>query len=96
MPDAIVTSGSLLGRRCDPPQFVKEIIENAEELHVHDDWTQMMLKTGKYKSSDIYPRPHDPELLKQYEDKNSIRGKRLIAGWSNDYLMGILKSLAKK
>ncbi len=51
-----------------PPQFVKEIIDNAEELHVHDDWTQMMLKTGKYKSSDIYPRPHDPELLKAYED----------------------------
>jgi predicted transposase YbfD/YdcC len=35
-------------------------------------------------------------LLKQYEDKNSIRGKRLIAGWNNDYLMDILKSLAKK
>ena len=51
-----------------PSQFVKEIIENAEELHVHDEWTQMMLKTGKYKSSDIYPRPHDPELLKAYED----------------------------
>jgi 4-hydroxy-4-methyl-2-oxoglutarate aldolase len=51
-----------------PPQFVKEIIENAEELHVHDEWTQMMLKTGKYKSSDIYPSPRDPELKKQYEE----------------------------
>ena len=51
-----------------PPQFVKEIVENAEELHVHDDWTQMMLKTGKYKSSDIYPSPRDPELKKQYEE----------------------------
>lgn len=50
-----------------PPQFVSEIVTNAEELHVHDEWTQMMLKTGKYKSSDIYPRPRDPELLKQYE-----------------------------
>ncbi len=50
-----------------PPQFVKEIIDNAEELHVHDEWTQMMLKTGKYKSSDIYPTPRDPELKKQYE-----------------------------
>jgi 4-hydroxy-4-methyl-2-oxoglutarate aldolase len=51
-----------------PPQFVKEIVENAEELHVHDDWTQMMLKTGKYKSSDIYPTPRDPELKKEYEE----------------------------
>ncbi len=51
-----------------PPQFVKEIVENAEELHVHDDWTQMMLKTGKYKSSDIYPSPRDPELKQAYEE----------------------------
>ncbi len=51
-----------------PPQFVKEIIENAEELHVHDEWTQMMLKTGKYKSSDIYPSPRDPALKKQYDE----------------------------
>jgi 4-hydroxy-4-methyl-2-oxoglutarate aldolase len=51
-----------------PPQFVKEIVDNAEELHVHDDWTQMMLKTGKYKSSDIYPSPRDPELKKAYEE----------------------------
>ena len=51
-----------------PPQFVKEIVENAEELHVHDAWTQMMLKTGKYKSSDLYPSPRDPELKKQYEE----------------------------
>ena len=59
-----------------PPQFVKEIVENADELHIHDDWTQMMLKTGKYKSSDIYPRPHDPELLKAYaEYQKQHRGK---------------------
>jgi 4-hydroxy-4-methyl-2-oxoglutarate aldolase len=51
-----------------PPQFIKEIIDNAEELHVHDEWTQMMLKTGKYKSSDIYPTPRDPELRRQYEE----------------------------
>jgi regulator of RNase E activity RraA len=63
-----VVAGDSEGIYFIPPQFVKEIIENAEELHVHDDWTQMMLKTGKYKSSDIYPRPHDPELLKQYEE----------------------------
>jgi regulator of RNase E activity RraA len=59
-----------------PPQFVKEIIDNAEEIHVHDDWTQMMLKTGKYKSSDIYPSPHDPELKRQYEEYKQQHLKR--------------------
>ncbi len=51
-----------------PPQFVKEIVDNAQILHVHDEWTQMMLKTGKYKSSDLYPSPRDPELKKAYEE----------------------------
>jgi 4-hydroxy-4-methyl-2-oxoglutarate aldolase len=63
-----------------PPQFVSEIITNAEELHVHDEWTQMMLKTGKYKSSDIYPRPRDPELQKQYEEYKKQHMAHLEAG----------------
>jgi hypothetical protein len=28
----------------------------------------MMIKTGKYKSSEIYPSPKDPELKRQYEE----------------------------
>ena len=24
--------------------------------------------TGKYKSSELYPRPRDPELIKEYEE----------------------------
>lgn len=63
-----VVYGDAEGLYFIPPQFVKEIVENAEELHVHDDWTQMMLKTGKYKSSDIYPSPRDPELKREYEE----------------------------
>lgn len=63
-----VVYGDAEGLYFIPPQFVKEIVENAEELHIHDDWTQMMLNTGKYKSSDIYPSPHDPELKQAYED----------------------------
>lgn len=63
-----VVFGDAEGLYFIPPQFVKEIVENAEELHVHDEWTQMMLKTGKYKSSDIYPSPRDPELKTAYEE----------------------------
>ena len=51
-----------------PPHLVEQIVKNADELHIHDEWTQMMFKTGKYKSSEIYPTPRDPELKKQYEE----------------------------
>jgi hypothetical protein len=28
----------------------------------------MKFATGKYKSSDIYPTPHDPALIKEYQE----------------------------
>ncbi len=51
-----------------PPHLVEQIVKNADEIHIHDEWTQMMIKTGKYKSSEIYPTPRDPELKRQYEE----------------------------
>jgi 4-hydroxy-4-methyl-2-oxoglutarate aldolase len=51
-----------------PPQLVKEIVDKADVTHIHDEWTKMKFATGKYKSSDIYPSPHDPALKKEYED----------------------------
>jgi regulator of RNase E activity RraA len=51
-----------------PPQFVKEIVDKAEVTHIHDEWTKMKFSTGKYKSSDIYPSPHDPALKQEYEN----------------------------
>ncbi|MFN7992527.1 MAG: dimethylmenaquinone methyltransferase [Bryobacteraceae bacterium] len=51
-----------------PPQFVKQIVDRADETHVHDEWTKAKLLTGKYKSSDIYPSPRDPALKKEYEE----------------------------
>ncbi len=51
-----------------PPQFVKEICDHADELHIHDEWTKKMFATGKYKSSEIYGSPSDPKLLKEYQD----------------------------
>jgi 4-hydroxy-4-methyl-2-oxoglutarate aldolase len=51
-----------------PPQFVKEILDHADETHVHDEWTRMKFDEGKYKSSDIYGSPKDPKLLKEYQD----------------------------
>lgn len=51
-----------------PPQLVKKVLDEADVTHIHDEWTKMKLLTGKYKSSDIYPSPHDPELKKEYEE----------------------------
>ncbi len=56
-----------------PPHLVEQIVKNADEVHIHDEWTQMMIKTGKYKSSEIYPSPKDPELKKQYEEYKKKR-----------------------
>lgn len=56
-----------------PPHLVEQIVKNADEVHIHDEWTQMMIKTGKYKSSEIYPSPKDPELKRQYEEYKKKR-----------------------
>jgi 4-hydroxy-4-methyl-2-oxoglutarate aldolase len=34
-----------------PPQFVKEVLDHADEIHVHDEWTKKKFDEGKYKSS---------------------------------------------
>ena len=51
-----------------PPQFVKEILDRADEIHIHDEWTKMKFDEGKYKSSEIYGSPKDPTLQKEYQD----------------------------
>jgi len=51
-----------------PPHLVKEVIDAAEITHIHDEWTRKKFDEGKYKSSDIYGRPHDPALIREYEE----------------------------
>lgn len=51
-----------------PPHLVEEIVEQAEVTHIHDVWTKKKFDEGKYKSSEIYGRPSDPALIKEYED----------------------------
>jgi 4-hydroxy-4-methyl-2-oxoglutarate aldolase len=48
-----------------PPHLVKEVVESGEISMARDEWTIKMLSTGKYKSSELYGRPTDPELMKQ-------------------------------
>lgn len=51
-----------------PPQFVKPVLDRADELHVHDEWTKKKFDEGKYKSAEIYGSPKDPALKKEYQE----------------------------
>lgn len=51
-----------------PPQFAQEIMDNADIIHIHDEWTKKKFAEGKYKSSEIYGSPSDPALKKEYEE----------------------------
>jgi 4-hydroxy-4-methyl-2-oxoglutarate aldolase len=50
-----------------PPAMVTQVLDKADETHIHDEWTRLKFDEGKYKSSDIYGSPRDPELKKEYD-----------------------------
>jgi 4-hydroxy-4-methyl-2-oxoglutarate aldolase len=51
-----------------PPQLVKEVLDHADETHIHDEWTRKKFDEGKYKSAEIYGSPKDPKLQQEYRD----------------------------
>jgi 4-hydroxy-4-methyl-2-oxoglutarate aldolase len=51
-----------------PPQFVKDVVDRADEIRVHDEWTKKKFAEGKYKSSEIYSTPRDPKLVQEYQE----------------------------
>lgn len=51
-----------------PPQLVQPTVDNADTVHIHDEWTRKKFDEGKYKSSDIYSTPKDPALKKEYDE----------------------------
>ena len=51
-----------------PPHLVQGMVDNADVIHIHDEWTRKKFDEGKYKSSDIYNRPRDPALQKEYDE----------------------------
>lgn len=51
-----------------PPALVQQVVDNADIIHIHDEWTRKKFDEGKYKSSDIYGSPRDPALRKEYEE----------------------------
>lgn len=70
---AVIMPGDLVigdqdGILAIPPQFVPKLIANVTRDRRRDFWMKCAFDLGKYKSSDIYGRPKDPVLLKQFED----------------------------
>jgi regulator of RNase E activity RraA len=51
-----------------PPHLVQQIVDNADTIHIHDEWTRKKFDEGKYKSSEIYGSPRDPALKKEYQE----------------------------
>jgi regulator of RNase E activity RraA len=59
-----------------PPQLVKPVVEAAEAQQARDEWIKQKFDTGKYKSSEIYGRPTDPQLRKEMEEYIKSRTQR--------------------
>lgn len=51
-----------------PPALVEQVVDNADRIHIHDEWTRMKFDEGKYKSQEIYGSPRDPALRQEYQD----------------------------
>jgi len=56
-----------------PPQFVKDVLDRADEIRIHDEWTKKKFAEGKYKSSEIYSTPKDPQLVQEYQEYLKLR-----------------------
>ena len=51
-----------------PPHLVKEVLDRADEIRIHDEWTKKKFDEMKYKSREIYSTPSDPALLQEYKE----------------------------
>jgi 4-hydroxy-4-methyl-2-oxoglutarate aldolase len=51
-----------------PPALVEQVVDNADVIHIHDEWTRLKFDQGRHKSSEIYSTPKDPALKKEYEE----------------------------
>lgn len=60
-----------------PPQLVEPIVTSFESTEARFEWIKKKFDERKYKSSEIYGRPRDPELLKEMEEYiKSRKGKK--------------------
>ncbi len=62
-----------------PPHLVEEVLENADYIHIKDDWTKAKLLTGKWRASQLYGGELTPELKKEFEAFKEKRMKEIKA-----------------
>jgi 4-hydroxy-4-methyl-2-oxoglutarate aldolase len=65
-----------------PPALVQQVVDNADIVHIHDEWTRKKFDEGKYKSSEIYGSPKDPALKKEYDEYLKKRLEEIRKGYS--------------
>jgi regulator of RNase E activity RraA len=51
-----------------PPHLVEDVLENADSIHIKDEWTKNKLLTGKWRASQLYGAKLTPELQKEFDD----------------------------
>ncbi len=76
MPGDIVL-GDREGLTFIPASVVADVARASKLTELHDVWTKAKFATGKYKASDLYPRPSDPDLIKEYEDWRNTELRKL-------------------
>jgi 4-hydroxy-4-methyl-2-oxoglutarate aldolase len=61
-----------------PPQLVEQVVKSFESTEARFEWIKKKFDERKYKSSEIYGRPRDPQLVKEMEEyiKNKQQQKK--------------------
>lgn len=57
-----------------PPHLVEKVVESSEATRLHDDFTRMKIKEGKYRIRDTYPL--NKELQKEFEEWKKSRTRK--------------------
>jgi 4-hydroxy-4-methyl-2-oxoglutarate aldolase len=52
---------------------VKDVLDRADETHIHDEWIKKKFAEGKYKSSEIYRSRSDSKLKQEYQEYLKMR-----------------------
>jgi regulator of RNase E activity RraA len=76
MPGDVVL-GDREGLTFVPASVVADVARASKMTELHDVWTKEKFATGKYKSSDLYPRPSDPALIREFEDWRDAELRKL-------------------
>jgi len=51
-----------------PPQLVQQTVDNADVVHIHDEWTRKMFARVSISRARSYSTPKDPALKKEYDE----------------------------